>query len=402
MTTKTTKISLLVLASVLPVLLLAQTPESTYQSYAEVKIDAAYVAEHFPEVGVTDLQKQSFVDKALNVDGVKAYATSGWEYGDIEYYGVTEPLPKFTNAVVTLKLTDQKNAIKSCENNIYATVDFDLGTGKIVESVFPTKDTVCREGISLGRTVQLEVPEKEELIPEFIPQADAASQYYIATNDNTGKYGGWVWMTTPTIDDNDIFDDMDEYLGFTFNQDFGTDKFLQAGWLLTTKEGCTGCDIDADSKNMVYVDEAHWGDLQPRKMAGTTYIDNSSAIVYIICLSGDIDYQIIMWYGSTLYIRDSGVDCDESTTGLATNNSVFIENANTVSSSTWADDITSVVKAYSADEFNTQTTLQPWQDSSAKGVSCAGHKYNTSYIDGDLENSNTAEWDKLRFAGYAC
>ena len=403
MTKKTTKISLLLLGAVLPVLLLAQIPGSSFESHAAIEIDAEYVKENFPDVNISEAQKDTFLERAKVVDGVKTFSASGWEYADIEYYGVTEPVPKFTNAVITLKLADQSRALTQCEYGLYAQVDFDIESGKIVDSIFPAADTKCEKGFELGRSQPLELPdEKESPIPDFIPQADASNYYHAATNDNTGKYGGWVFITSPTVDENDIYDDMDEYLGFTFNQDFGTGDFLQTGWLITTKAGTTGSNISADSVNMVYVDEAHWGDLQPRKMAGTTYQDNSSAILYIHCDTGDTDYQIEMWYGSTLYNRDSGVECTNTTTGAATDNSVFLENANTVTSSDWSDDITTVVKAYAADEYDTSTSTQVWQDGSAKYVNCSGSIGSTSAIDGDLENNNTAEWDAISAMGVAC
>lgn len=397
----TTKISTVLLASVLAAIAITQITETNFASDAAT-VTGQDVRDKFPKIPLSDVQEQELGERAKQVDGVKSFSPSGWEFAGIEYYGVTEPIPEWTNAVVTLKLVDQSRAIKQCEYNIYATVDFELETGKITDSRFPTIDTECKKGISLGRSTSAVQSETENPIPKFIPQADAGSYYYAATNENAGKYGGWVFMTTPTIDETEIYDGMNHYLGFTFNQDFGASKFLQGGWLVTTEEGCINCGIDAESTNMVYVDEAWWGDAQPRKMAGTTYADNSQAIVYILCDETETEYQIKMWYSSTMYTRVSGVDCDNSTTGAVTDNSVFIENANTGSSSAWADDITTVVKAWAADEYDTPTSTQDWQDSLAKKRNCSGSISTTSDIDGNLENSNTATWDSLSSAGVAC
>lgn len=206
------------------------------------------------------------------------------------------------------------------------------------------------------------------------------------------RYGAFTTLSTPRIDDPQIWTDMNAFTSHTINQLFGnpTPSFLQVGYVLTTVGGCSGCNISADAAHFAYVDSAYWGDEQPRKIS-VTYTENSSAIAYIICDAGT-KVKNRLWSNGVFFSRDSSVDCGTDVVNDAANNSVFFENANTVASSTWADEIETSIKAYTAKEYDTTTSFQNWEGFAKTKVNCSGVPSSTTLISGSLLAGGTATW----------
>lgn len=399
MTSIKKRTSIATIAAFLSVILMAQMPAytasvnavtpDTITSDEEFESKLPYIPPH-PEESV----QQNLIQRALDVEGVKNWSASGWE-PSIDWYGVSDPTPHYTKAIVQLKLAPGKGTPKyTCSENWVASVEFDLKTDQITKADFPSENNrECHKGnIELGPIKQSAEIEPQ---PNLIPQAAAlhtfltAQQSSVATNN---RYGAFTYLSTPQIDDANIWTEMNQYVSHTLNQDFGspTPSFLQVGYILTTVAGCTGCNISADAAQFAYVDSAYWGDYQPRKI-NITYNENNSAIAYIICDTGT-KIKERLWSNGNFFSRDSSVDCGTKVTTDPYNNSVFFENANTNTSSTWADEIETSVKAYTAKEYTSTSSYSNWASSANKKVDCSAGKTSTTLISGSLASAGTATW----------
>ncbi len=395
------KTSMVSVAAILSFMLIAQlpahyisanaSPTNTITSDEEFENKVPYIPPH-PQ----DSVQQDLIQRALNVEGVKSWSPIGWE-PSVEWYGDSEPTPHWTKAIVKLKLAPGNGSPKyTCSENWIASIEFDLETNKITKEEYPSENNrECHKG-----SIEFEKPSQnarfvEESIPNMIPTADAGHTFLIGTQESVAtanRYGAFALISTPQIDDANIWNEMNWYVSHTLNQDFGspTPSFLQVGYLLTTLDGCTGCNITPDAAQFVYVDSSYWGDAQPRKIS-MTYTENNNAIAYIICDAGSKIKERI-WHNGNFFSRDSSVDCGTKTTNITTDNSVFFENANTNTSSTWADEIETSVKAWNAKEYTSTTSYQNWADSLNKKKNCSGSFSSTTLISGNLKAGGTATW----------
>lgn len=142
----------------------AATPE-TIMSDEEFESKLPYIPPH-PDESV----QQRLIQQALNVEGVKNWSASGWE-SSIDWYGVAEPTPHYTKAIVQLKLAPGKGTPKhSCSENWIASIEFDLNTEKITKADYPTEQNrECYKGkIEMG---PIKIVNSK---PNLIPSADAA------------------------------------------------------------------------------------------------------------------------------------------------------------------------------------------------------------------------------------
>jgi hypothetical protein len=391
-------------------MLIVQLPANSNNTANAIVSDAVFEEKlpYIPPVPETSIQ-DSLIQRALNVEGVKNWSVSGWE-PSIDWYGVSEPTPHWTKAIVQLKLDNGKGSPKyACSEGWVSSIEFDLESNKITKEDYPTEQKrACYKGdIVLERpSQQIQSGDLEiQSMPSFIQTADAAHTFLLGTQQSVStnnRYGAFAYISTPSIDNANIWTEMNQYVAHTINQDFATSPatFLQVGYLLTTVSGCSGCGITADDAHFAYVDEGYWGDLQPRKI-NITYTENSNAIAYIICDAGTkIKEQL--WHNGNFFTRNSSVNCGTTNTTSTTDNSVFFENANTNTSSTWSDEVETSVKAWNAKEYTSTTSYQNWSDSINKKINCSGSITTTTLITGNLKAAGTATWSGLSSMDAAC
>lgn len=376
---------------------------SAGQSEITVTQQTENIPPKLPETNLTQAQKDNLIDIAMNAPKLKSLANSGWKFITFEYYGVTEPVPEWTSVKVQFKLPKEIKTRLNCDK-IGGYVEIDLKTNEIIDSYVPDETVDCNGSITFGRPSD---SHDKTGIPEFVPRADAIT----STNGLLGslqndvvsaaKYGGWATLSTPNIDDTDIYTatHMDKFVGFLYNQDFGTLKYLQTGWLVTAVNGCAGCNISAGNKYLVYVDESTWGDLEAHKITasnGIAYVEGNSDLAQILC-NGGSNYRIQATSNGKSFQIDSQVPCGTATTNNAFDNSVFFENKNTLASSSWSGDITSSVTASGAKEYDTTTHFQNWSASDKKYQTCGANAQigTTTAITGSLAAGGTATWATL-------
>lgn len=355
-----------------------------------------------PELNLTQVQKDEMIQKALATPKLKNLSNSGWKYVTIDYLGVTEPIPEWKSVVLHFNLPKEFKTRLNCDKSLEATVEIDLKTNQVISSNVPDESTDCNGSIVFGRPSS----GRDQTIdlPPIIPKASAVTStnglLLAMQNDvSTAKYGGWTTVSTPSIDDTDIYTHMDKFVAHLYNQDFGTGKYLQVGWLATTIDGCVGCNIAADNKYLVYVDESTYGDLEAHKITGVnapTYTEGSTAYIQILC-NGASHYRIQSTSGGKTFVTESLVNCGTGTTSSPADNSVFFENKNTVTSSTWSGDITSAVTATATKEYDTTSHFQNWIASDKQYQTCgAGATFGTTTaITGSLTAGGTATWATL-------
>lgn len=332
---------------------------------------------------------QLYAEKMLQEESLYDLGPN-WEIVAIDYSGSVEPFETRHITVYARLLQDEANA-RQCEYVTEARIVFDAKTGNAVKKSIPAVDSKCVPPETLGPV------QKSANIPDIIQQAVGASDraFLIAEQGSpSGHYGGYVSMKIPTLDEDgadSIYEEMDEWISFTYNQLINT-EFFQVGWVVTTNDDFTH--LSADDKYLVYVDTYTDVDPIPRPIPeeDITWSNNGDATVYIQCGSFD-DYFIYMNHNGGWFTHDTNYDCDNTTDNSSSNNSVFMENQNTVASSEWEDEITTDVKAWSAREFETKTTTTSWDSSENAYENCPSGTGLTNSISGNLELGGTATWD---------
>jgi len=354
-----------------------------------------------PELNLTNVQKDDMVQKALATPKMQNLSSSGWRYVTMDYLGVTEPNPEWKSVVLHFNLPKEFKTRLNCNTNLEATVEIDLKTNQVISTNMPDESVDCNGSIVFGRPSD----GRDQItdLPAFIPTASAVTSsnglLLAMQNDvSTPKYGGWTTLSTPTISAN-IYAHMDQFIGHVYNQDFTTAKYLQTGWLISKIAGCPSCSINANSANLVYVDQSTFNNLEAHKVVGTnapTYTQGSTALVQILC-NGGPNYRIQVTSGGKFFQANSLVPCGTSTTNNPANNSVFFENKNTVVSSTWSGDITSAVTGTMTQEYDTTTHFQNWVASDKQYQTCGVNAQfgPTTAITGSLTAGGTATWATL-------
>ncbi|MBI3639153.1 MAG: hypothetical protein HY223_02450 [Thaumarchaeota archaeon] len=352
-----------------------------------------------PELALTKVQKDGMIQKALEVTKLKNLSSSGWEYVTMDYLGVTTPTPEWKSVVLHFKLPKEFKTELNCNRDLEATVEIDLKTNQVISSDIPDKSTDCNGSIVFSK------PSYDTDLPTFVPQASALTTtnglLLAIQGDATlsSMYGGWTTISTPTLDETNLYSHMDKFVAHLYNQDFGTGKFLQVGWLATHIAGCPGCNIAANGKYLVYVDQSTFGDTEAHKVTGTnapTYTPGSSAYVQILC-NGASHYRIQVTSGGKFFVGESLVNCGTGTATNSPSNSVFFETKNTVASSSWSPYITSAVTGTSTKEYDTTTTIKNWDSSPEQYQTCGANAQFgvTSAITGTLTSGLTATWATL-------
>lgn len=178
-------------------------------------------------------------------------------------------------------------------------------------------------------------------------------------------------------------------------------SFTQAGWVITHLSGIGGTGINANTADLAFVDQSVYGTFDLRNI-GFTWVNGQTELAEILC-NGGSNYIIAVGYGSNIFNHTTNIPCGTTQNGNNYDNSVFFENANTVSSSTWAGDITGTVKGFSAQEFrNSPSTPLNWLSSANTDLSCTQVSSSSSVITGGIASGGTATWSTLSNVPVAC
>lgn len=218
-------------------------------------------------------------------------------------------------------------------------------------------------------------------------------------------YGNYAHLKTPQINSG-IYSNMDAHISFLLNADFGgpasTPYFSQLGWAATSVNICSGCNMPANSKGIVYVDGSTFGDLRGRN-TGLTWVNDATMIPETICGSSTGTYTQSIRYNSFVYSRSTNIPCTRTLGGepgdgvQKFNISVFLENANTTNkpASGWAPHIVTPVEASNAYHFkDSYNNFATWSSSDAREHNCRRYVYafGSIVIMGSLANGGTATW----------
>jgi len=384
MTTKTTKNFTPFLIALVALTVLMQYPLASANAVVSETQDRVSLAIS----SVDDEKKLTALDKAMNYPELQKIA-NGWKQIGVNYYGTIEPF-EVTSIEYTMKLPSGIQNNLNCDR-LMAKIQIDLNTQEVISKNIPNQNTDCNASLELGRPSD---QSNSVQIPTWIPTASAAgttSGYLIAEQgSSSGRYGGFGFITTPTIDDTNIYANMDQFVAFTYNQDIGN-KYKQVGWIVTTVDGAPGSGIYADNKYMAYVDETETGNLESQKI-NIGYVENSSGTVYVNC-SGSV-YHIQLWHNSQWFSHPTSTACTATNTSSPGDNSVFMETKNTWASSNWDQDIDSTVKAWSFKEWDSSSSYSNWNSSGNKKLTCGDPPIltSTTAITGSLASGGTATW----------
>jgi hypothetical protein len=362
----------------------------------------------------TQDQMNMFMANALNVSGIKTWSDK-WQFGWTDFTGTTTPVAKWTHMQLHLTLPPNVTAPKVCDIGWDAVVDIDLSTGKITAADFPTMATQCHRA-----GVILQDPEvaKQNAIPSYIPTAAATlvlHGYSAATQDDilnlsNSLQGSIADVLTPTF--SGTYSHLNGYVGQLVNERFSSTpgaNYLQAGWVIAGSGGCSsscGDLVTTNSKVIVWADSS----VSPNNNAAHVFgypsqipawVNGQTETAEVLC-NGGSNYKEQIVYGSSLLAHVSNVACTSSAQGSEITNSVFFENGNTGSSSTWSGDITSTVQAKNANE-KLNGSWNTWQSSSDKDLTCQPAVVNPSTaMTGNIKLSGTATWSTLSNVPPAC
>jgi hypothetical protein len=357
-----------------------------------------------PNPALSNQEQQAIVDQALNAPGVKAWSANGWQYVSMDFMGVKDPSVQWQYAVVNLHLPPNVQTAVACDTGWWAMVKVDLATKKVVSEDEPTKDSaICHSELN-GGNISVENTQPVSVLDAILPQANAAAGYSVAReNDVTSYsiYGNIAKFATPSYNAA-IFTHENKYIEQLLNANWNrASSFTQAGWVITHISGCTGCGISANTASLAFVDQSVYGDFNLRGIS-YSWVNGQTELAEVLC-NGGANYLIAVGYGSNIFNHTTNVPCNTTQNNDTYNNSVFFENANTVSSSTWSADVTGTVNGFSAYEFrNSQNTASTWLASTNSDVSCTGVPSSSTVITGNIQGGGTATWSTLSNVPVAC
>lgn len=348
---------------------------------------------------LSEIKKSQIISKALSHQGIKSWSPTGWEVASLAFAGSTEPTIKWDTVNVILKLPSGKGQpLAACATGWDATITMNLETLEIIDAWYPKDKSLPCDG-DYNKSGPL--PESV-VMPSFIPQADAINAYLVAReNDVSGTpslRSNLAYIKTPSFN-TAIYSNMDKHVTHLLNQKWNNDAFTQEGYDITHSSPCPTCGYSADSAAIVYVDTATYGNTFLRRVGDPlmTYTgNNSNLLVQSTCeYTSPTNYRLQFTYNGRTWVYPSGVPCTAILkTTDSYNNSVFFENANTVSSSGWASQITGSIQASNAKEQTTTGVLQNWVTSTNSYVKCNGSMgtATSSNMTGTLAGASTATW----------
>lgn len=351
---------------------------------------------------LTQIEKDQIINTALNAEGVKRWSATGWEVSSMGFAGSIEPTIVWDTVDVVLRLPNSKgNAPISCPTGFDATVIMDLKTHKILEARIPTMDS-CKGGFNGEGPVPEDVTKKASL-PSFIPSAAGITPAYLIAEENDVSGGllrsNLAWLNTPSFN-SAIYTKMDRHIEQFLNQKWNNDAFTQEGWDITHQSPCPSCGYTADSSAIVWVDTSVTGTFENHRVNDPLMVYDGSANLSLQVQStcnypSPTNYKTQFAYNGRVWQHDTLVPCTAILKSSdIKNNSVFVENLNTVSSGTWASQITGTIKGWSAKELTTAGVLQNWVTSDKLYRTCTGIEGTptSSNMTGTLASAGTATW----------
>lgn len=186
-----------------------------------------------------------------------------------------------------MKLPPTVQAAKDCSEGWEAMVEIELETRQVGVHDIPSATNDQCGGMEFGGPI--DVSDVSSTANFLIPQAFAAStkngyaivrQYDVMGVDDS-HWGNLVYLKTPTISST-IYASMDRFVAQTLNANFGSGKFLQMGWAATSLSLCTGCNVPANSKAIVIVDQSVYGNLFGHN-TNLVWVNGATLLVEHIC-----------------------------------------------------------------------------------------------------------------------
>lgn len=386
MTTKTQKTMILSLLAIAAISITSMSLDSVIAEDAIISFDKksdpqqaviTKIDNSLENVG--DSLYLEYAEKSLTDISLQEFGQN-WNVVAVDYGGTAEPFEVTTISVI-LKMEDSPSNARQCEYETTAVIEYDAKTGKVLDKKLPSME-ICEAPLTLERRTA------SANLPDFIPSATASSTRAYLTSEqgsDAGHYGGYGKMKVPDLDEvgtDNIYDDQDKFVGFSYNQVIN-DHLFQVGWVVSGKYYSNLGNAD---KYLVYAD----GSETANELPTVSWTDNTDATVYIQCGTAD-DYYVYMFHNNKWATHDSNYDCD-NTTDDDINNGVFLENANTVSTNDWQDDITTDVKAWNMKEFETKTTVSNWNSASNTYEDCPSGTGSTTDISSTLGSGGTSVW----------
>lgn len=366
-----------------------------------------------PSQDLPDTERNEVIAAALDHDGVKEWSDE-WEFVNMDFGGTTEPVPRWTTAVVDLHLSPDAETAVACDTGWWARVEVDLLTKEVLSADYPTADDKsCHGELRMQGpidAIEEQPSESSALLQAILPTAEAQTPgTFIAMAQQTDVitydiYGSAVSIKTPTISST-IYSNMDQAVGHLLTQYFTghVNNFVQGGWIATTVIGAPGSGVPADSKKIVYIDREMYGDYEARAVpgAGFNWVNGQTLDVFIVCNTSD--YMIYFDYGGNVYSHNTDISCNETLRFDTINNGVWFENLNE-DVDNWADYIDSAVRASSAGEFrDSDSNWVTWLNSNNVDKDCTGDTNPSAVITtGNVKLGGTANWDHLVHADPAC
>lgn len=358
---------------------------------------------HFISPVLLDSDKQEIINASLKVQGLKSWSNQ-WQYFYTDYIGTINSTVTWNYAVVHLKLSTDNNAPFNCQYGWSAAIKVDLLTKQVVEAHYPTvQNHDCN--LIVGGKVQTTDDQSFVLSP-FISSAAAATivhGFSTATeNDITSGswYGDVAQLGVPSYNSN-IFTDMNQYIEQFENADWNfacgnpqhADCFTQGGWIITSiTSTCGPCNINANTEDLVYVDQSYWGDYRTVNTL-LIIVPGQPETTTISC--GLSNYTISITHATHVFNHITNVPCTAYQTSDKYNNSVFFENAYVGPSSNWSKDVLSPVYANSAGKFDSIQGLHPLSSSSNVDNTDSFVNSGSLVLTGSIASSNTATWSFL-------
>ncbi len=341
-----------------------------------------------PTLSATD--NQTIIHAALSIPALKNWSNS-WQYVNTAFIGTNSPTEKWEYAIVTLKAPSKSSPV-ACDLDWSAWIKIDLATRKVISADYPSMNAHVCHGIT---------------------GANGANHgYSIATQDDvisSSYYGNYAEIKSPSFSSTVYSHLSGGYVTQLQNAEWNSGTgcsdahcIEQIGWLLTAATGCTGCGISANHNYIAFVDESNYND-QHLRDTGLSWVNGQTLASSISCSSSK--QTITTTYGTQLFSQITKIPCTSAQDHFQYDNSVFLENSDTLASSNWSGDITGTVSATNAFEFNSSGGSSNWSASSNKDTTCVvPHTYTTSTVitSGNLKSGGTATWGSLSNEPVGC
>src|SRR2546425_2761026 len=106
---------------------------------------------HIPEPILSDSDKQTITNAALNVPEIKAWSDK-WQFIGMDFNGTMNPIV-WKQAIVLLYSPPDANTPLKCDNGWTARVQVDLATKQVTNAWYPTKESFCYGKVQTSKVV---------------------------------------------------------------------------------------------------------------------------------------------------------------------------------------------------------------------------------------------------------